>query len=90
MKRVFEQYSGVAKVEMMTSRCNRAVLFEAINQNMLSVFLACNLVTGLVNLLMDTKESSTLVALLVLTGYAFLFSAGAFYLKLFNVTVRFT
>lgn len=70
-------------------QAGHAALFEAINQNMLSVFLACNLATGLVNIIMDTKAASTLIAFLVLTAYALFFGAGAFYLKLFNVTIRF-
>ncbi|GAA5990615.1 hypothetical protein JCM10908_003156 [Rhodotorula pacifica] len=45
-------------------------IFEAINRNGLLVFLAANLLTGLVNVSLETMYASDSVAVLVLTGYA--------------------
>ena len=66
-----------------------AYIFEAINQNMLLVFLVCNLVTGLVNLSIKTKAVGTVVAFSVLTAYALFFSLGAVILKRHDITVKF-
>uniref|UniRef100_A0A7N0TAJ2 Phosphatidylinositol-glycan biosynthesis class W protein n=1 Tax=Kalanchoe fedtschenkoi TaxID=63787 RepID=A0A7N0TAJ2_KALFE len=48
-----------------------SALVEAINQNLLATFLLANLLTGLVNMLMDTLNASSVVSLVVLIGYAF-------------------
>ncbi|GAA5979812.1 hypothetical protein JCM11641_002701 [Rhodosporidiobolus odoratus] len=46
------------------------VIFEAINRNGLVVFLLSNLLTGLINLSVETMYASNLTALVVLTGYS--------------------
>ncbi|BGP53548.1 hypothetical protein JCM8202_001502 [Rhodotorula sphaerocarpa] len=45
-------------------------IFAAINQNGLVVFLAANLLTGLVNVSFETMYASTTFALVILSGYA--------------------
>ncbi|XP_020875459.1 uncharacterized protein At4g17910 isoform X3 [Arabidopsis lyrata subsp. lyrata] len=50
-------------------------LEEAIDQNLLATFLLANLVTGIVNLTVDTIFASPFSSLLILTAYAFALSA---------------
>ncbi|CAA6664057.1 unnamed protein product [Spirodela intermedia] len=46
------------------------LLEEAIDQNLLGVFLLANLLTGMVNLCVDTLSSSTVAAFGILSGYS--------------------
>ncbi|CAM8885149.1 unnamed protein product [Rhodiola kirilowii] len=48
-----------------------SAVVEAINHNLLATFLLANLLTGLVNMSMDTLDASSLMSLVVLVGYAF-------------------
>lgn len=50
-------------------------LVSAVDYNQLAVFLLANLLTGLVNLSMDTLSAGTVTALLVLSGYMALLAA---------------
>lgn len=50
------------------------VLEEAYNRNLLATFLVANLLTGLVNLLVDTLFASSVKALSVMIAYAFMLS----------------
>ncbi|KAL0946007.1 hypothetical protein HGRIS_012283 [Hohenbuehelia grisea] len=50
---------------------NPPPLFEAINKNSLVIFLVANVVTGLVNLSMQTMYTSDFWAMVVLTVYSF-------------------
>ncbi|TKA53224.1 hypothetical protein B0A53_04080 [Rhodotorula sp. CCFEE 5036] len=45
-------------------------IFEAINRNGLVVFLVANLMTGLINVTLETMYASDFVAVVVLSGYA--------------------
>ncbi|CAL1409902.1 unnamed protein product [Linum trigynum] len=54
-----------------------STLEEAVNRNLLATFLVANVLTGLVNMLMDTKSASPMVALSILLAYAFLTSIAA-------------
>ncbi|KAF7014125.1 hypothetical protein CFC21_028147 [Triticum aestivum] len=47
------------------------VLEEAFNQNMLGVFIVANILTGLVNLSVDTLSASPLAAFMILVAYTF-------------------
>lgn len=51
-----------------------SVLEEAYNRNLLGAFLLANLLTGLVNMSMDTLSTSSVGALFVLLVYAYLLS----------------
>ncbi|KAJ8754449.1 hypothetical protein K2173_002900 [Erythroxylum novogranatense] len=51
-----------------------SVLEEALNRNLLAAFLLANILTGLVNLSMDTLSASSFLALVVLLLYAYLLS----------------
>ncbi|XP_038904112.1 uncharacterized protein At4g17910 isoform X3 [Benincasa hispida] len=51
-----------------------SVLEEALNSNLLAAFLLANLLTGLVNLSVDTLSTSSITALLILLVYAFILS----------------
>ncbi|KAM7258289.1 hypothetical protein ACFE04_014030 [Oxalis oulophora] len=50
-------------------------LEDALNKNLLVTFLLANVLTGLVNMLMDTRAASSAMALLILSLYAFTFSS---------------
>lgn len=58
-----------------------AVLEGAFNQNLLSIFLLANILTGLVNLSIDTISASSIQALFILVMYSFslCFFAGVTY-----------
>ncbi|TYK11487.1 GPI-anchored wall transfer protein isoform 4 [Cucumis melo var. makuwa] len=51
-----------------------SVLEEALNSNLLAAFLLANLLTGLVNLSVDTLSTSSISALFILLVYAFILS----------------
>ncbi|XP_062211413.1 uncharacterized protein At4g17910-like isoform X2 [Phragmites australis] len=50
---------------------NNLVLEDAFNQNMLGSFLLANILTGLVNLSVDTLSSSSLAAFMIMSVYTF-------------------
>ncbi|CAI0556691.1 unnamed protein product, partial [Linum tenue] len=54
-----------------------SILEEAVNRSLLATFLVANVLTGLVNMFMDTKSASPMVALSILLAYAFLTSIAA-------------
>eukprot|EP00494_Astrolonche_serrata_P011542 UN11627 len=53
------------------SHDKKLVLEEAFNQNMLGAFLVANILTGLVNLSVDTLSASPLAAFMILVAYTF-------------------
>eukprot|EP00955_Chlamydomonas_euryale_P100034 365255-Chlamydomonas_euryale.AAC.13 len=54
---------------------------RAANKNMLAVFLVANVLTGIVNMSMDTLGASNVVACATLTGYMVVVAAVAVYLE---------
>ena len=64
-------------------------LMEAINRNGLLFFLLANLLTGLVNVTMDTKKSSPVVGTFVLFSYMFVLSLVSALLHVRDITIRF-
>lgn len=48
------------------------LIFDAINFNGLVFFLTCNVLTGLINLSIDTKTLDNVTSLLIISGYMFI------------------
>ena len=69
--------------EKATSR-----LLKAFNRNGLAIFLLANLLTGLVNLTLDTLSMSQAGAMAVLVGYAALLTAIAVALDAWNMSIK--
>lgn len=63
-------------------------LMAAFNKNGLFIFLVANLLTGAVNLSMNTLDASTWQAMAVLVGYLALISGIALTLDFFNVKLK--
>ncbi|KAK9268699.1 hypothetical protein L1049_000459 [Liquidambar formosana] len=65
------------------------VLEEAFNQNLLGSFLLANLLTGLVNLFVDTLFVSSVAALVILLVYAFILSAITGFAHFYGIKLKF-
>lgn len=72
-----------------TNNRTSAVLFDAVNRNQLAIFLAANLMTGGINLAIDTIGCSDFVAVLILTFYIFLIGLTAVGLDFADITLKF-
>ncbi|GJS53531.1 GWT1-like protein [Tanacetum coccineum] len=66
-----------------------SLLEQAINRNLLAFFIVANLLTGLVNLSMDTLFVSPLPALLILIIYCFIICAAAAYAEYNGFKLKF-
>ena len=69
--------------EISTSR-----ILKAFNRNGLAIFLSANLLTGLVNLTLDTLSTSRTMAMVVLVGYATLLTAVAVALDFWDLSIK--
>ena len=69
--------------EIATSR-----VLKAFNRNGLAIFLLANLLTGLVNLTLDTLSMSQTMAMVVLVGYATLLTAVAVALDVWDLSIK--
>ena len=69
--------------EISTSR-----VLKAFNRNGLAIFLLANLLTGLVNLTLDTLSMSQTMAMVVLVGYATLLTAVAVALDSWDLSIK--
>ena len=69
--------------EIATSR-----VLKSFNRNGLAVFLVANLLTGLVNLTMDTLHMSTVASMGVMVGYASILTAMVLALDAMNISVK--
>ncbi|CAN6306459.1 unnamed protein product [Urochloa humidicola] len=65
------------------------VLEDAFNQNMLGSFLLANILTGLVNLSVDTLSASSLTAFMILSVYTFTLCMVAGLAHFFGVRMKF-
>ena len=70
--------------------CDRATsrVIKAYNRNGLAIFLLANLLTGLVNLTLDTLAMGRLEAVAVLAAYAFTVTAVALALDAWNISIK--
>lgn len=77
-----------ATVEEKESNRATSRVIKAFNRNGLSIFLLANLLTGLVNLSIDTLNMSKLASMAVLIAYAGSLTAVAVTLDLWNVSLK--
>ena len=70
--------------------CERATsrVLKAFNRNGLAIFLLANLLTGLINLTLDTLGMSQIGAMVALVGYAFLLTAVTIGLDACNLSIK--
>ncbi|RYQ88982.1 hypothetical protein Ahy_B09g095861 isoform C [Arachis hypogaea] len=66
-----------------------SVLEEALNRNLLATFLLANILTGLVNLSVDTLSASSITALSILLVYAYILSTVIGTADYFGVKLKF-
>ena len=73
-----------------TKECEKATsrILRSFNRNGLAIFLLANLLTGLVNLSLDTLSTSQVGAMAVLVGYAGLLTAVAVALDAWKVSIK--
>lgn len=86
-------FPGVYKAANRTlerRECEKATsrVLRAFNRNGLAIFLLANLLTGLVNLTLDTLSMSRIGAMVVLVGYAALLTAVAVGLDAWNLSIK--
>lgn len=65
------------------------VLYSAINRNQLAVFLLANVLTGLVNMSINTIRTSDPIALVIIILYMIVVSLAATIADQLNVTLKF-
>ena len=63
-------------------------LFKAINRNQLIIFLFANLLTGLINLTMDTLAISNFSSIIILIVYSFIFGLLAMAFDFANISIK--
>ncbi|XP_078160198.1 transferases, transferring acyl groups [Carex rostrata] len=68
---VLAQNFQVLSVLTLADSERNLVFEDAFNQNLLGSFLLANILTGMVNLLVDTLSASALTALIILLAYSF-------------------
>ncbi|XP_071698347.1 uncharacterized protein At4g17910 [Rutidosis leptorrhynchoides] len=66
-----------------------SLLEQAINRNLLAYFILANLLTGLVNLSMDTLSVPPLTAVLILIAYGFIICAAAAFADYNGIKLKF-
>lgn len=73
-----------------TRECEKATsrILRSFNRNGLAIFLLANLLTGLVNLTLDTLNMSQAGAMAVLVGYAALLTGVAVALDFWNLSIK--
>ena len=73
-----------------TKECQKATsrILKAFNRNGLAIFLLANLLTGLINLTLDTLSIGKAGAMVVLVGYAALLTAVAMALDACNLSIK--
>ncbi|KAF3939163.1 hypothetical protein ABW19_dt0207523 [Dactylella cylindrospora] len=83
-----ESVSGKGGVATATYEERSPRLLRAFNRNGLIIFLVANIATGLINMTMNTIETSTVDAMGTLFAYALLLSALAVVLDIKNITIK--
>ncbi|XP_019190986.1 PREDICTED: uncharacterized protein At4g17910 isoform X2 [Ipomoea nil] len=83
------QVLGIIMLSDYTPRHKLSALEEAFNQNLLASFLLANVLTGLVNLSVDTLFVSSVSALAILHLYAFVLSLAVGFAKFYGIKFKF-
>ncbi|CAK9321493.1 unnamed protein product [Citrullus colocynthis] len=83
------QVLGILMLSGYVAVNETSVLEEAINNNLLAAFLLANLLTGLVNLSVDTLSTSSISALFILLVYAFILSIAMGLAKFNGIRLKF-
>lgn len=83
------QVLGILMLSGYVAGNETTVLEEAINNNLLAAFLLANLLTGLVNLSVDTLSTSSISALFILLVYAFILSIAMGLAKFNGIRLKF-
>jgi phosphatidylinositol glycan class W len=79
---------GLLLIEFYIKDHKVSVLLRAVNRNQLILFLIANLMTGGVNLILNTLETSDYAAVGILSLYMFLYGLAATALDFFNITIK--
>ena len=87
---IFPGVSGATSFTNEQGECKWATskILNAFNRNGLPIFLFANLLTGLVNLTMDTINQGTVVAMAVLFTHAAILTAIALILEFWDITIK--
>ena len=91
IEKVFFPGVYMASDQILEKReCEKATsrILKAFNRNGLSIFLFANLLTGLVNLTLDTLNMSQAGAMAVVVGYAALLTTVALALDSYNLSIK--
>ena len=63
-------------------------ILASINRNQLALFLLANVMTGLVNMSLNTLETPNVHSFSILVAYVFAVVLSAHYLNAFNITIK--
>ncbi|XP_051120311.1 uncharacterized protein At4g17910 [Andrographis paniculata] len=83
------QVLAIMMMSDYVSGCKSSVLEEAFNRNLLASFLVANILTGLVNLSVDTLSVSEVSALAILFAYAFVLIFGIGFAGFLGIRLKF-
>ncbi|KAL7090951.1 hypothetical protein ACP275_12G074800 [Erythranthe tilingii] len=83
------QVLAILMLSDYVSGCKSSALEEAFNRNLLASFLLANVLTGLVNLAIDTLSASSIFAVAILFAYAFVLSFSVGFAEFFGIKLKF-
>ncbi|KAJ4821513.1 GPI-anchored wall transfer protein 1 [Rhynchospora pubera] len=86
---VLAQNFQVLSVLTLADLGGNLVLEDAFNQNLLGSFLLANILTGMVNLSMDTLSASPVTALIILLAYSFVLCFSISMVSFFGIRLKF-
>ncbi|TPX56896.1 hypothetical protein PhCBS80983_g04223 [Powellomyces hirtus] len=82
------QVMGTALVDLLFGSHNVPILFKAVNRNQLAVFLLANVLTGVINMSIDTLSVPDIAAVLIVGTYVLVVGAFAVILDSMNITLK--
>ena len=83
---VYKATNGTA--ELREGRRATSGILQAYNRNGLAIFLLANLLTGLVNLTVDTLSIGKEAAIAILLGYASILTGVALAMDAWNISIK--
>ncbi|KAJ1688324.1 hypothetical protein LUZ63_019714 [Rhynchospora breviuscula] len=86
---VLAQNFQVLSVLTLADSGGNLVLEDAFNQNLLGSFLLANILTGMVNLSMDTLSASPVTALIILLAYSYVLCFSISMVSFFGIRLKF-